>query len=351
MKFIPKSRVYLRKWKISFPRCCSSVTAIFVSGLLVGYAWMSITSITKVKTTESISLKNKGENENDKYSRNLPLWIQNYLSWHRKMRFEYPGSMLFSHPDAPKLLIRTCLGLCGGLNDRLGQLPLDLYLANQTNRLLLLHWHRPVSIENFLQPNEIDWSVPNSTIGFFANKSVRVTREEMKIVRSYKELFHGFDDDQPGQDFWEKPFDTCLNRAIVGDFRNEKVLRHNLLGHLNEDKLEARLRALGESDMIHSTTSFGNIFWMFFRPVSSVKEQIQNIFNELGLKKGKYSCVHCRVRHPKAVPQNARFKGKVEEYTADKTGLPWNGDSKRVSLNLFELKCSIESENASIYNC
>ena len=50
--------------------------------------------------------------------------------------------------------------LCGGVHERLGQLPWDLYLVNQTNRILFLWWENPL-LEDYLIPNALlDWSIP-----------------------------------------------------------------------------------------------------------------------------------------------------------------------------------------------
>jgi hypothetical protein len=76
-------------------------------------------------------------------TQDLPIWIQEYMSWHREMRNKYPGKAIIEDANAPPVLVRTCLGLCGGLHDRLGQLPLDLYLAYKTKRILLLLWIKP----------------------------------------------------------------------------------------------------------------------------------------------------------------------------------------------------------------
>ena len=103
----------------------------------------------------------------------LPQWVEDYFRWHTETRRMYPGSELFTNPSAPPLLIRTCLGLCGGLNDRLGQLPWDLYLANQTGRIFLIRWERPRPLEDFLIPNEIDWSIPEGVKGYGDMHAVR----------------------------------------------------------------------------------------------------------------------------------------------------------------------------------
>jgi len=42
----------------------------------------------------------------------LPKWIRDYVEWHRKVRADYPGTELFNNPNAPNVLVRTCLGMC-----------------------------------------------------------------------------------------------------------------------------------------------------------------------------------------------------------------------------------------------
>jgi hypothetical protein len=294
-------------------------------------------------------------------SSTLPDWIKSYLKWHQEQRVLFPGNALFMHPKAPKLLIRMCLGLCGGLNDRLGQLPWDLYLANQTGRLLLLHWHRPVPIEEFLLPRELDWRVPRDIEGFFGDP--RVSREGMKVARGIKELFQGFAQESgPEHLFWDTQFDMAMKRAIDGEFKETKVLRHRLLGHLDEDKLEERLRDLGETDMLHSSPSYGSIYRMFFNLNPNVQSEVDKVYRALRLRPtlqntdyptshssysynnfSTYSAVHCRVRHPKATPKATLVKGKDANYPADKTGLPWNDGKARqfaVETATHALQCA-----------
>jgi hypothetical protein len=270
----------------------------------------------------------------------------------------FPGKALFEDPNAPKQLIRMCLGLCGGLNDRLGQLPWDLYLANQTGRLLLLHWHRPVSLEEFLLPRELDWRVPRDIPGFFGKP--RVSREDMQISRSIKQLFEGFEQETgPEALFWESQFDAAMTRAITGEFKDVKVLRHRLLGHLDEDKLEERLKTLGETDMLHGSPTYGNIHRLFFKLNPNVQNELNDVLSTLKLRPTltstdyfpdaerfnlfpAYSGVHCRVRHPKATPKSVSVKGKNADYPADKTGLPWEGDMRdfAVETGTLALQCA-----------
>lgn len=221
----------------------------------------------------------------------LPKWIQNYIAWHREMRTKYPGEELFTNPDAPNVLVRTCLGLCGGLHDRLGQLPWDLYLANQTKRVLFLRWYRPKPIEDFLIPNGFNWSMPPNLPHFSRLQEVK---------HEITQMFDGVDDSHPEADFWTTHLDAGIQRANSGDFKNVKILRHRILGHLNEDELERRLQALGEKDMIHATPTFGKLFFLFFHPSPAIEMELEDVYEALNIVPGKYSAVHCRVRHPKA---------------------------------------------------
>jgi hypothetical protein len=225
------------------------------------------------------------------------------------------------------------LGYCGGLNDRIGQLPWDLYLANQTNRILLMHWHLPAAIEEFLVPNILDWSVPQDIPGFSPqNKSLlRVSRETILHMRAYKSLFEGYREARPRTEFWQHDLDESLKRAN-GEWKSIKLLRHRILGHINEAELERRLLALGEDDMIHDTPSFGMIFRLFFRPSPGVATALDLAYKELQLSAGMYSAVHCRVRHPKATPKHVNVKGKNESLPADMSGLPWVGETRKFAI-------------------
>ena len=39
----------------------------------------------------------------------LPKWILDYISWHQEMRAKFPGKAIIEDPNAPPVLVRTCL--------------------------------------------------------------------------------------------------------------------------------------------------------------------------------------------------------------------------------------------------
>jgi hypothetical protein len=155
----------------------------------------------------------------------LPDWIQNYIHWHQEQRLKFPANKLFTDPAAPKLLIRTCYGLCGGLHDRLGKLPWDLYLANQTGRVLLMHWCHPAPLQEFLLPNLIDWRVPDEQ-EIYHNATTCGSTEQV-VTDLFDKKMHA---NRPRADFWTTHLDSALERATTGDYKDTKILRHRILG-------------------------------------------------------------------------------------------------------------------------
>ena len=314
-------------------------------GIMTHYMFMTVTT-TSTATGALVPTSHQFSNASFYYNREsaeellskLPPWIQNYVRWHSKIRQQFPGMELFTHPQAPPILLRTCLGVCGGLHDRLGQLPWDLYLANATGRILLLAWQRPNPLEAFLIPNHpqmFDWTVPlEFHTGF----------DDMHRVRNFTELFQDMPEAHPTEEFWNLHIDRALDRATHGDFRHIKVLRHRLLGHLGEQPLQDRLdrTSSSSSSSVHSAPHFGRIFWLFFRPSPPVEQWMNDIMVQGQLIPQQYTAVHCRVRHPKAISSTQRFVGKNPKYPADKTGLPWNGPAKDFALQVAydALQCS-----------
>ena len=95
----------------------------------------------------------------------LPEWVKDYVAWHREQRARFLDAKRnnSSSADDVKFLIYRCLKFdrCGGASDRLQDLPYKMMIANQTNRVLLVRWEKPVPLETFLVPPEdgIDWSM------------------------------------------------------------------------------------------------------------------------------------------------------------------------------------------------
>lgn len=282
----------------------------------------------------------------------LPEWVTNYIKWHNEMRAKYPGKEIIENPNAPKTLTRICLGLCGGLHDRLGQLPLDLYLANQTQRVLLIKWQKPQPLEEFLIPPSysslpsktgwsLDWTFPKNIEGWGTNcislnDCARQVRNQPFLpgnVQNHKNF--------GGPEKYVELIENDIEMLNSGSFKDTKDVTFTILGHLSEDYLERKLKELGETDMIHNTPTFGNIFHTFFVPHPNIQREIDSVSNKLGLVENEYTIAHCRVRHPKAYAKGETFNGEFIA-NADKTGLPFEGRFKDSALNIAtrSIKCA-----------
>jgi hypothetical protein len=99
--------------------------------------------------------------------------MKEYMQWHnqqmqsliREVPHSAQQNSFFRDRPQYKFLIARCISpvdkACGGLSDRLKALPTLLLLAHQSQRILLLHWSKPMRIEEFLLPNQyMNWSIP-----------------------------------------------------------------------------------------------------------------------------------------------------------------------------------------------
>ena len=287
--------------------------------------------ISKYKTYNQMKEKDEfdiGEKQVPSKSHPPPQWIKDYISFHNDARKKYPGKELFTNPDAPKIIIRLCLGLCGGLHDRLGQLPLDLVIANQTQRILLIQWHKPHALENYLIPNEIDWTVPNG-VGY----------DDMKAARNHTEFPVSYSDDPTIEEL-----DDAIQRTAHGDLSKFKVINLRILGDESSRLLSSRLYKSKEfDDMIDDSLTFGRIFWAFFKPSPSIQRLVQEHKEYLHLKNNSYIAVHCRTRHPKGWPKDKPLpRAENPMFPADRSDIVFDGYEKEHTINIttHALRCA-----------
>jgi hypothetical protein len=95
--------------------------------------------------------------------------MQDYFDWHVKeeARFQAnPGDW-----ESFRFLVMRCYQSdnCGGTADRLKSLPLLVLMAANSSRLLLIKWGNPFDLEEFLLPNEINWTVPHELLPVLAS--------------------------------------------------------------------------------------------------------------------------------------------------------------------------------------
>jgi hypothetical protein len=151
----------------------------------------------------------------------LPEWMNQYLTWHS----EQVAKMNRDNWQDFKYIIMQCVREdphCGGASDRLKPLPMMLLIANQTRRIFLIWWTMPCPLEEFLVPNQINWTVPEwmplsdySINGQLTTKTEGLVayarHEEQTIVRSRLQAWDG------GRVYFEEQAPPTMYDSIYHD--------------------------------------------------------------------------------------------------------------------------------------
>ena len=317
----------------------------------------NVSSIMLDKDVESISITNK-EMSCQVNSAWLPKWIQDYFAWHRTMRATFPGKSLVTDRNAPKFVV---LGAINGVHDRLGSLPWAVLVANQTRRLLFLHWDEPAALDEFLLPTHcIDWRLPTSVTNRW-NLLLHLNNKKKKQRMMFPEFRNDMFAAQfppNNEKFWNETLDRALVRAKEGAWKNTKVLVNDKGLTLGVPQWRARLQALGETDYIYNTSSFGRLWHAFFQPSPGLQSYIDHVQSHLGLTPGKYTAVHVRARYPsyfKKENDNHNHVQGNQQHEPDKSGLLFEGRDKELAVQIATraVKCartlSISTPSEPIY--
>ena len=280
----------------------------------------------------------------------LPKWLSDYFDWHISMRKQFPGESIFTHPDSPGVLIKSCAYKCGGLHDRLGGLGWDLYLANQTRRVFMIHWCIPAPIEHYLVPNIVDWTVPyNESSSILDERLFSNTTEQHihcdRAVGDWHGLFDGYVEYMQGEDFFERNVDLALDRAIHGNYSKIKILRYKVLGV--DQRLEQRLLTRhNETDPIAWSDAAPAMFWTLFKPSVGLQKELDETFRYMKISTPwdynapPFYALHARIRHPRGhIGQEVLAKTKG---SPDKMGLLWDGATKQFAISIAQhaLECA-----------
>jgi hypothetical protein len=263
-----------------------------------------------------------------------PKWITNYMDWHAQVRLTHPAfNSSRESATLPPLLIAYCSRKCGGLHDRLGSLPFDLYLANQTKRLLLYVWENPTALEHFLVPNRLNWTIE----GLPKHPQLSNLRKAQNLFDVYKR-----GDSGTSEVFWKE---SLPNAIILALNHSIPVFINRLRTHNGEFFLETLLQGLGETDMIHTTPSFGWIWQAIFQPSQGLQGYIDQMRQSMNLTKGHYTAVHCRLHYPAMLKEHAKnvpLQSLHGVGSLDRAGLLLEGPGKEfaVAIGIHAVQCA-----------
>lgn len=178
------------------------------------------------------------------------LWVQQYALWHQKTR----ASLNPDNWEQYKFMILHCppTGGCAGTADRLEPVVWCLRLAQQTKRLLFIHWEHPYPLEEYLIPaGIIDWSMPDWLVNATLSKRLPIFQ---------------------GGNITE----------------NDK---HNILGIRMKLGHEGTIKAY---DAIEGKGAFAKVyseaFHLLFQPSPPISKMLQQRMHSGGLKKAHVCC-------------------------------------------------------------
>lgn len=196
----------------------------------------------------------------------LPQWMKNYFDWHKKQMSQLSPS----NWKQQKFLVLSCLenqSTCGGLSDRLKPLPLFLYFANQTGRIFMIRWDKPYALEEFLQPNELNWSMPQWIVNETEKDYGR------PLIRGGTQLRRNLPTDQ-----------HCVVYGNIQDFHGGGLLYDELITEAyNATKSTDKYKLI-----------YHDLFRYIFKPSPPVQKLVEERMKHGKLTPGEYSIAHYR---------------------------------------------------------
>ena len=197
---------------------------------------------------------------------------------------------------------------CGGVADRLKSLPFYVGTAAKNKRILLIRWTRPVKLEEFLLPNEINWSVPdwmyeeldnfiNTTDVYRTATAKKVNKAMRRDSRKKMTVIEGL-----VQDFYGG---CTLYYWLDCEMDENKEVDHELLEKLKDFTGWAEYE-----------TIFRDLFYTLFQPSQPVAKLVRDKMISGNLIPGKFSSCHYRafygVEHEKHIVTEDSLISKAE---------------------------------------
>jgi hypothetical protein len=187
------------------------------------------------------------------------------------------------HNPHQKFIVMTChkyqqtkLEACGGFTDRVKLIPYYLWLAQHTNRMLLIHYTKPHALEHFFEPppdpdTSFDWRVPH---GYFQDELLAyANRTQQEYGNQRRIVWHN----QMMRPEWVETRVIFVNNNLA----HAPSLNYlEQVGHVVTSDVQAR------------------VFRHLFYPTKALQEQIQATATVHQLIPGQYAGVHMRAKYP-----------------------------------------------------
>jgi len=205
--------------------------------------------------------------------------LKNYILWHNEVLTFMSTNPTGKYYHEPVFKFMVVKKERGGLADRLKFLPYFLWMAIRNDRILLLDgWEdTDCPLQEYLQPNLINWAIPDNMPPEILNSAIKLNKDNQ-------------------EDFFNHDID-------IWDFFNENDAKTiEIYGnHLTENGLGRLFREASDNE---DRRIFQQIFRSMFRLSDPVQQMLHNTRKELGLLNRDYIGVHLRLRYPRLLQKN-----------------------------------------------
>uniref|UniRef100_A0A7S4AV33 Uncharacterized protein n=1 Tax=Pseudo-nitzschia australis TaxID=44445 RepID=A0A7S4AV33_9STRA len=216
----------------------------------------------------------------------LPQWMKDYFDWHREQTVAINEC---NYRNYKFLILRCSLseGKCGGVADRLKSLPFFIAVAASSKRIFFIRWERPAKLEEFLIPNEINWSLPD----WLPAKADHFVEESSNshFTRNAKVLYKHMRR--------RKYSNRLVLEGLVQDYYGGSSIYHKIDCDMDETKTYNKTQAEEQGDFmgwLEYERIYRDLFYTIFEPSPPVKKLIQEKMISENLVSGKFAAAQYR---------------------------------------------------------
>ncbi len=189
--------------------------------------------------------------------------------------------------------------MIGGVSDRLKSIPFFVAAAARSKRVFLIRWSRPAKLEEFLEPNEVNWSVPDWMVDKIENKE----------VTSHMRPYGG-----PLMSMYKRAKSVVLE-SLIQDTHGAAALYHIIEAELEKSKVTANSTKSKETNGLERyETIFHDLFRTLFKPSPPVQKLVEEKMKTANLTIGNYVSCHLRAFYGIEDKKHTLKRAKLKKY-------------------------------------
>lgn len=211
---------------------------------------------------------------------------KDYFDWHRAVTKQLNESNSHDY----KYLILTCEKdqRCGGISDRLQPLPFYVAAAARFGRVFLIRWEKPKQLEEFLLPNDINWTVPSWLHDTVGPRNIKRAQKGKDLTRhlqlSSKTIVQGrLQDSLGGTDRYQQIVEADNCTSYIPNRRPD-----NQTAVMDQKLFRQQMGSIAYRNIYH------DLFRSMFAPVPPLAQLLYQRLQSNNLIPGMYTAAHFR---------------------------------------------------------